>query len=71
MPDDPRQGLFVAGLILQAIENHHEREAAHLRERIRIARNSFEAMAEGFIKAREPSKAAACQGMAALMESGL
>lgn len=41
------------------------------RERTRIAGASFRSMAEGFEKNREPSKAAACAGMADLMEDGL
>jgi hypothetical protein len=40
-------------------------------ECVRIAASHFHSMAEGFEKSREPSKAAACHSMAALMEDQL
>lgn len=54
-----------------AYQHRLERRSRALAERTRIAANSFRSMAEGFQKAREPSKAAACQGMADLMEHQL
>jgi hypothetical protein len=48
-----------------------EKRCLGLQGRVQIAASNFHSMAEGFRKAREPSKAAACEGMAALMEDGL
>lgn len=48
-----------------------EIRASGLEGRVRIAASTFRSMAEGFNRAREPSKAAACAGMAALMEDSL
>jgi hypothetical protein len=48
-----------------------ERRSNGLTERVRIAASHFHSMAEGFRKSRQPSKAAACQGMADLMEDRL
>lgn len=42
-----------------------------LEERVRIAASTFHSMAEGFERNAEPSKAAACEGMADLMEGRL
>ena len=55
----------------RAYQERLERRASGLQERVRIAANSFHSMAEGFNRNREPSKAAACEGMAALMEDRL
>lgn len=55
----------------EAYQHRLENRARALAERVRIAASHFHSMAEGFEKVREPSKAAACQGMAALMEDGL
>ena len=51
---------------------HALRARVHgLEERVRIAAHHFRSMAEAFKKEREPSKAAACDGMADLLEDGL
>ena len=55
----------------EAYQARLERRASGLQERVRIAASHFHSMAEGFTRAREPSKAAACQGMADLMEDRL
>jgi hypothetical protein len=55
----------------EAYQRRLEQRAQGLQERVRIAASHFHSMAEGFNRNREPSKAAACSGMAALMEDRL
>jgi hypothetical protein len=54
------------------IEVEHLQARVHaLEECVRLAASHFRAMAEGYERNREPSRAAACQGMAELMEDRL
>jgi len=55
----------------EAYKERLEARLSALAERVRIAANHFRSMAEGFDRAREPSKAAACAGMANLMGDNL
>jgi len=54
-----------------AYKRRLEQRVRGLEERVRIAASHFRSMADGFQKVREPSKAAACAGMADLMDDRL